>query len=89
MSSQAPFLELTDQFDVKLANVKAIDVLAIEIDHVPVGNPALSAYGQQAEAVAPGKGILTDQAIVTAVKLLDKPIRKIERKSARRRAVQP
>ena len=82
-ASAARLSEVGDKLHIEFSDVEALDVLAVEVDHVAVGYPALSRRHEHFEFASPFKGIRADKSVVFTVEIFDESVRQIKRKASR------
>ena len=79
--SESPQFQPVDELDVKLPDVEAGDILAVEVDDVRVGYAALSGGVEHGEILAPGRGGQRHQPVVVAGVLLHDGVGEVQREA--------
>ena len=84
-ASAARLSEVGDKLHIEFSDVGALDVFAVEVDHVAVGYPAFSRRNEHFEFASPFKGVRADKSVVFTVEISDDSVCQIKRKSSRGR----
>ena len=79
---QSSLLQSLNKTYVEFSDVEAVDVLAVQVDHVGMGDSAETAVGQEVVIRTPLEGFFADKAVVVAVKMLYEVIAHVQREPA-------
>ena len=86
--SESSLLQAVHYIDVEFADVEAVDVFTVKVDHVGMGDAAEAFVCEEVVFGTPLEGFFADEAVVETVEMLDEVVAHVERELAARGVVQ-